>query len=169
MRKNPLFLFLLLVLLCSAGCASHKKINELAREIDCNKTIHFIWNEESNAVKIERKGYFIGNSTYPDYKKTFQKSIEELNQHTTSNLVYKGFSGFPSDNVKTVKALIKNITWTFGVFSALMETEIIYQIDGKEINITGTNKVYHAGTKKGNLFKSLKHGHYQLLKYNICQ
>ena len=161
-------MFLLVISFSISGCASHKKINRLAEKIECNKTILFVWDEAGNTVLIDRKGPFVGNSGYPDYRKTFRESIEELNKHTTANLLYTMSPGFPSDSVQQVKVLIKKVTWTFGFSSALMETELMYQMDNEKINITGENKLYLAGTKKGNLFKSLKDGHYRLLK-DICK
>ena len=166
--KRRISLFLLVFTFCTTGCASHKKINRLAGEIECNKTILFVWDEAGNSVLINRKGFFMGNSVYPDYRKTFQKSIEELNQNTTANLLYTQNPGFASDSIIQVKVLIKDITWTFGFWSALMETELVYQLDNEKIDITGENKIFLAGTKKGNLFKSIKDGHYQLLN-KICK
>lgn len=125
-----------------------KKINRLAQETDCNKTFHFVWDEAGNSVKIDRKGAFIGNSAYPDYRKTFWESIEELNKHTTANLRYTNSSGFHSDSVIQVKVLIKNITWNFGFSSALMETDLVYQIDNEKINLTGKNKVFGRNKKR---------------------
>ena len=63
--------------------------------------------------------------------------------------------------------MINEIIWTAGMFSAVMETQLKYQLDDQDIFITGTNKVYVGGTKKGNLYKSLKDGYYQLLK-SVC-
>lgn len=128
---RPIFI-MLVILLCITGCASHKKINRLARELDCNKNIHFVWDEAGNSVKIDRQGVVIGNSPYPDYRKKFQESIEELNKHTSANLLYRRSQGFPSDSVLQVKVLIKDITWKWGFSSALMETEIQYQFHGEK-------------------------------------
>jgi len=127
--KRRFFVFLLVISFSFTGCASHKKINKLAGEIECDKTIHFVWDEAGNSVIIDRKGFFVGNSVYPDYRKTFQESIEELNKHTKANLLYTQSPGSPSDSVTQVKVLIKDITWTFGFWSALMETELMYQLD----------------------------------------
>ena len=166
--KRKISLFLLVISFSISGCASHKKVNKLAEKIECDKTILFVWDEAGNSVLIDRKGPFAGNSVYPDYRKSFRESIEELNKHTTANLLYTQSPGFPSDSVQQVKVLIKNITWTFGFWSALMETELMYQLDNEKIEVTGENKIYLAGTKKGNLFKTLKDGHYRLLK-DICK
>lgn len=158
----------LAIFLCFTACASHKKINRLTKDLDCNKTILFVWEEAGNDVNIDRKGFSAGNSPYLDYRKTFQKSIEELNKHTNANLMYRKPGVFSSDSVVQVKVLVKEITWTFGFSSALMETELQYQLDEEIINLTGKNKVYLGGTKTGNLFKSFKDGHYQFLNY-ICK
>lgn len=44
-----------------------------------------------------------------------------------------------------------------------MEAELTYKFADREINLTGTNKVYLGGTKEGNLYKSLKHGNYSFV------
>lgn len=165
--KPQFSLFLLTLIIGLSGCASHKKINKQAREIDCHKTILFVYEKASDSVIIGRKGFSAGSSPYPDYEKTLQKSIEELNKHTKANLLFENTAQTHSDSVIQVKVLIKAITWSFGFSTALMETNLMYQVDDENINIVGTNKVYLAGTKTGNLFKSLKDGNYQLLK-KIC-
>ena len=82
--KRRISLFLLVISFSISGCASHKKINRLAGEIECDKTILFEWDEAGNSVLIDRKGHFAGNSVYPDYRKKFRESIEELKKNRRS-------------------------------------------------------------------------------------
>ncbi len=172
MPQNPvngysihLLLFLFFSFLYS--CASHKIVDKNTAQLNCNKTIHFVFDDESKFAKIEYVGETLGNSEYPDYKKTFEKSVEELAEYSQANLEYKDALGFPSDSIIQVTVRIKKIVWNFGFSSALMETELIYKLPNRQINIIGNNKVYMAGTKKGNLFKTLKHGNYTFLSI-IC-
>ncbi|MGB6152647.1 MAG: hypothetical protein WBG48_11700 [Pricia sp.] len=149
------------------SCASHKKVNKLASQLNCNETIHFVFDEESKFAKIKYNGNHFGNSKYPDYKKTFKESVEELDKKSPAKMEYKDAHSFPSDSVVQVTVRIKKIVWNFGFSSALMETELIYKLSDRDINIIGNNKVHMAGTKRGNLFKSLKHGNYMFLSI-IC-
>lgn len=149
------------------SCTSHKKVNKLASQLNCNKTIHFVFDDESKFAKIEYIGDHFGNSEYPDYKRTFIESVEELDKESLAKMEYKDALGFPSDSIIQVTVRIEKIVWDFGFSSALMETELIYKLPDRNINIIGNNKVHMAGTKKGNLFKSLKHGNYMFLSI-IC-
>jgi hypothetical protein len=173
MTQNSVCLYAKYLLLFSIihslfGCASHKKVNKLASQLNCNKTIHFVFDDESKFVKIEYKGDYSGNSEYPDYKMTFRESVEELDKESPANVEYRDALGFPSDSIIQVTVRIKKIVWDFGVSSALMETELVYKLSDRNMNIIGNNKVHMAGTKKGNLFKSLKHGNYIFLSV-ICE
>lgn len=145
------------------GCASHKKINRLVAEIDCNKTIHFALDKDIRFSKIEYRGDHYGDSPYPDYRRSLREAVEELDEISPAKLVYKDALGFPSDSIIQVSVLIENIVWGFGSSSALMEAEIIYKMADREINIMANNKVFVGGTKKGNVFKTLKDGNYKLL------
>lgn len=71
------------------GCASHKKTNKLAAEIDCNKNFYFAYDERSDFEKFRYEGLpTYGNSKFPDFKQTFIKSIQELNKDTKMSLKY---------------------------------------------------------------------------------
>ncbi|MEP3209744.1 MAG: hypothetical protein ABJN95_11165 [Maribacter sp.] len=140
----------------------------MASQLNCNKTIHFVFDEESKFAKIEWKGDYISfGKAKLDYKKAFRESIEELNMESNAKLKYKNALGFPSDSIIQVVVRIEKVVWGFGLSSALMETELVYKLPERKINIIGNNKVYMAGNTKRNLFKTLKHGNYQLLSI-IC-
>ncbi len=142
-------------------CASHTKVNQWVSELNCDRTFHFSFDESSNMVKIEYRGEeTVGNSEYPDYKMTFIESVQDLAKTSKMNLVYKDALGFPSDSIIKVNVKIKNIIWNIYNSKAIMEAELTYKLPDKEINIVGSNRVYLAGTKKGNLYKSLKHANF---------
>ena len=163
MMGKSRYMILLLVVTALNGCASHKKINRLVAEIECNKTIHFALDKDIRFAKIEYRGDHFGDSPYPNYRRSLREAVEELDKVSRAKLVYKDALGFPSDSIIQVSVLIEKIVWDFGASSALMEAEIIYKIADREINLIANNKVFVAGTKKGNIFKTLKHGNYKLL------
>jgi len=140
----------------------------MTSQLKCNKNIHFVFDEESKFAKIEWKGDYIAiGKTKLNYKKAFRESIEELDIESQAKLEYKDALGFPSDSIIQVVVRIEKIDWGFGLSSALMETQLVYKLAERKINIIGNNKVYMAGNTKRNLFKTLKHGNYQLLSI-IC-
>src|SRR5690606_38197313 len=150
------------------GCASHKKTNKLTSKIICDKNFFFAYDKQSDLIKFDYNGPHVGNSTFPDYKRTFIKSVSELNKDTEMKLEYVESPLFPSINSVYSKVRIEKTSWTFNVFSAVLEVDLQYEMaDGKKMYLTGTNKVYVVGTKKGSLFKALKNGHYQFI-YSTC-
>lgn len=166
LNKVALYLFSgFFIFFCA--CSSHKKINRLAEQLECDKAYHFVFDDASNFTKIEYIGEpTIGNSEYPNYKESFRKSIEQLNKSTSAKLVYKEAFGFPSDSIIQVRVRIEKIIWYIKKSSATMSTDLIYDINGKKIKITGDNTVHLAGTKTGNLYKSLKSGNLIFLNIN---
>jgi len=60
---------------------------------------------------------------------------------------------------------IKNIGWVFNEPNAIMNVNIEYTLPNKIVEITGEHhyKIFVVGTKSGNLKKSLKDGHKQIL------
>ncbi|MEP0212060.1 MAG: hypothetical protein ABJD66_02515 [Cellulophaga sp.] len=48
-----------------------------------------------------------------------------------------------------------------------MTADLSFYVDGEKISVIGENKVYWAGTKKGNLYKCLKNGAFNFLNV-IC-
>ena len=145
------------------SCSSHKKINKLASNLNCNKSIAFIFDKQSNSVKIVKIGPNIGESKIPDYESTFIAAVEELQKSMNTKLSVENALGFPTDSVLRVNVKIEKIEWNFRAADAKMNTDIIFKVQDKEFPITGTNTVYWHGTKKGNLHKSLKSGIYQFL------
>jgi hypothetical protein len=161
MKFHHLLLSLSIVLITS--CSSHKKINKLASKLSCNKSIEFIFDKQSNYVKIVKTGPNIGESKIPDYESTFIAAVAELQKSMNTKLSVENSIGFPTDSVVRVLVKIEKIEWDFRLADAIMNTDINFKVQGKEFPITGTNTVYWHGTKKGNLHKSLKSGIYQFL------
>jgi hypothetical protein len=81
-------------------------------------------------------------------------------------MVYSESFVFPTDSITPVIVNIKNIDWIFNETKTTMNVNIEYKLsDDRIINIVGVHKykVFVAGTKSGNLRKSLKDGHKQFL------
>jgi hypothetical protein len=154
---------LLISSLTILSCKSHKEINRLASEIKCDKSIELIFDKQSNIVKIEKVGPNIGESKIPDYERSFNKAVDELNVNMDIELKVTRAIGFPSDSIVKVKVRIERIVWEFRDTNAIMNTDLVFKLENKEIKTTGTNTTYFHGTKKGNLFKSLKSGIYKFL------
>lgn len=161
MKFHYLLLSLSIALIIS--CSSHKKINRLASELNCDKSIEFVFDEQSNFVKIVKAGPNIGESKVPDYKSTFVAAVEDLQKSMNTKLRVKNAFGLPNDSIVRVVVKIEKIEWNFRAADAIMYTDINFKVQSREFPITGTNKVYWHGTKKGNLHKSLKSGIYQFL------
>lgn len=161
MIKNYLTCLITLVLL---GCVSHKKVNKLASKLNCNKPVHFVFDKESKFVKVEYNGAYPGTTPYPDYEESFK----ELERDSNMKLLNKDALGFPSDSIIQVTVKIESIVWGFTNSSALMEVELSYKMPDREFNIIGNNKVYMNATKKGNIYKCLKHGNYVFLSI-VCE
>lgn len=97
MLKGLSVILVSLALLTS--CASHTKVNEWASELNCDKTFYFSFDGSSNIVPIEYQGVNpSGSSGFPDYKKTFIKSVEDLAEASKMNLFYRDALGFPADS-----------------------------------------------------------------------
>lgn len=149
------------------GCASHKKTNELASEIKCDKNFYFAYDKQSDFENFDYNGVHVGNSKLPDFKQTFIESIIDLNKDTEMDLEFVESTIFPSISSVYTKVKIEEIRWNWGFADAVLEVDLEYEMDDEKIHITGRNKVYLGGTKKGNLYKALKNGHYQFI-FAIC-
>ncbi len=152
-----------LVFTVFVGCASHKTANKKVSRLDCDKTICFSLDFDSKYAKIEYKGDHWGDSPYPDYRHSLRKAVEELDRVSSAKLIYTDAPGFPNDSIIQVVVEIEKIIWEFKGTKVNMEAELIYKMPNRSINLMANNRVYLAGTKKGNVFKTLKHGNSMLL------
>ncbi len=148
------------------NCRSHKNINRLADSLVCEKPIEFIFDKYSNVVKIEKVGPYIGESKIPDYELSFIKAVNELNKIVDGQLSVSNARGLPSDDIIKAEITITRILWEFTEVDATMSTDMVFKSNGEKVKITGKNVVYVHGTKKGNLWKSLKDGIYQYIYLN---
>lgn len=164
-KKNPDLKNVLVVLITIVivGCASHKKVNKLASHLICDKEVHFTFAASNNDIMIEKKGWYMGDSRVPEFDDSFRRSLEELVRYPELKLKFKKTHETQSDSIDQVNVKIDSIIWNFGFSSATMETFLNYELPDQSIKVVGKNKVYLHGTKKGNLYKSLKNGNYWFL------
>lgn len=150
------------------GCASHKKTNKLAAEIDCDRNFYFAYDERSNFEKFKYEGLpTYGNSKFPDFKQTFIKSIRELDKDTKMSLKFFDSNVLLSNSETFARVRIEDIRIVAGFSSAVLEVDLLYQMDGEKIRLTGKNKMNLGFTKKGSLYKAIKNGHYLFIS-SIC-
>src|SRR5690606_2746409 len=142
--------------------------NKLAAEIDCNKNFYFAYDERSDFEKFRYEGLpTYGNSKFPDFKQTFIKSIQELNKDTKMSLKYVDSDVLTSNSETFAKVRIEDIRLVAGFSSAVLEVDLLYQMEGEKIRLTGKNKMNVGFTKKGILYKAIKNGHYLFIS-SIC-
>jgi len=149
MKKTTALVLIILTL----GCASHKKTNKLAAEIDCNKNFFLAYDERSDFEKFKYEGLpTFGDSKFPDFRQSFIKSINELDKDTEMQIKFVNSNILPSNSVTFAKVRIE---------------DILYQMENSKILLTGKNKMNVGFTKKGSLYKALKNGHYLFIS-SIC-
>lgn len=150
------------------GCASHKRTNKLASEIDCKRNFYFAYDERSDFEKFKYEGLpTYGSSKFPDFKQTFIKSVDELNKETKMSLVFVDHNILSSNSDTFAKVRIEDIRLVAGFSSAVLEVNLLYQMEDEEIRLTGKNKMNLGFTKKGSLYKAIKNGHYLFIS-SIC-
>lgn len=161
MRTTVITIFISLLI---SGCTTQKKYYLKAQDFTGKKII-FSLQEGSNYQKVDKFGEHLGNSKEPNLNEVLRQSIEELAVETKIDLVYSPSNVFPTESIIPVIVTIKNIDWIFNGEKTTMKVSIEYQLSDHKIEIVGVHKykVFIAGTKSGNLKKSLKDGHKQLL------
>ena len=158
----------LILITLTLGCASHKKTNKLTAEIDCNRNFFFAYDERSDFEKFKYEGLpTFGDSEFPDFKQTFIKSIIELDKDTEIPLKFVNSNVLPSNSVTFAKVRIEDIRLVAGFSNAVLEVDLLYQMENSKIHLTGKNKMNMGFTKKGSLYKALKNGHYLFIS-SIC-
>ena len=108
-----------------------------------------------------------GSSKFPDFKQTFIKSVRELNMDTKMSLEFVDRNILPSNSDIFARVRIEDIRLVAGFSSAVLEVNLLYQMEDKKIRLTGKNKMNAGFTKKGSLYKAIKNGHY-LFVTSIC-
>ncbi|WP_338732143.1 hypothetical protein [Mangrovimonas cancribranchiae] len=161
---------LLIIVILLIGCSSSRKMNKIKSQIDCNKTIHIVWDESSNLIRIESIGtYKNGYASFTkgkklDYKETFKKSLEELNKKYKTKFIFRESHGFPSDSVIQVTIKIDQIVWNKGFRNATMDNYLTYQTTEKNIQITGRSKAQSYARAGKSLLQSFEHGNLLFLQ-----
>ncbi|WP_036380225.1 hypothetical protein [Muricauda sp. MAR_2010_75] len=164
MKKVVLLSVVILIL----GCASHKKTNKLASEINCDRSFYFAYDERSDFEDFQYEGLpTYGDSKFPDFKRSFIKSIDELDEDTEMSLQFVESNMLPSISSTFVRVRIEDIRIIAGISSGVLEVDLLYQMEGEKIYLTGKSKMHLAFTKKGSLYKALKNGHYLFIS-SIC-
>lgn len=164
--KAACYIFILINLL---GCASNKQMRSLESQLNCNKTVHFIWDNSSDFVEIESKGIYKGdyisfsNGKRPNYKKTFMKSLDKLNKKHVTKLVLKEAHGFPLDSVIQVTVKIDEIIWNKGFSSMIMDAYLVYEISNQDVQIVGQSNSKAWGRDEDALLQCFEHGNLQFL------
>ncbi|WP_108422670.1 hypothetical protein [Flagellimonas amoyensis] len=164
MKKSIVLSFVILVL----GCASHKETNKLASKINCDRSFYFAYDERSDFEDFQYEGIpTYGDSKFPDFKQAFIKSIQELDEDTEMSLEFVESNMLPSISSTFARVRIEDIRVKAGISSGVLEVDLLYQMEGEKIHLTGKNKMHVAFTKKGSLYKALKNGHYLFIS-SIC-
>lgn len=148
------------IMLMVFGCAPHKKTNKLASKLRCDRNFFLSYDARSDFEGFKYTGEHYGKSKFPDFKKTFIKSIVELNNDTQMDVKFVESTILPSSSNNYAKVRIEEIRWNWKFSSAELEVDLQYEINEEKIYITGKNKIYLVGTKRGSLYKALKNGHY---------
>ncbi len=161
MRNFIAFLMFFFVII---SCSSSKQILTNSDKIE-NKKIIFIFERNNDFIPLEKKGDHIGNSKTPTNSRVFEKTIIDIANETNLDLIYQEQYVFPSDSVIPIIVSIDKIEWEWSTFSAVMNTSLIYKSPLDTIKITGSNRNYLFGTKKRNLYQSMKNGNYLFLTF----
>ncbi|MEP0265041.1 hypothetical protein [Dokdonia sp.] len=163
MKKNAFFLSLFTCFVI-IGCSSNRKMNTLIPKSNCDKAIHFVWDESSNFVRIESEGTFkndyfsLSKGKKLNYKSIFKESLEELSKKTNTKLILKNSHSFPSDSIIQVTVKIENIIWNKGFSKAIMDTHLVYNLSNDVIPILGKSKAQSNARAGKSLLQSFEHG-----------
>ena len=141
-------------------------MNKIYSQLNCNKTIHIVWDESNNFARIESVGTFkndyvsfaITKGKKLNYKEAFKKSLEELNKKHKTKFVFKERHGFPSDSIIQVTIKIDKIIWNKGFSKAVMDNYLIYKTKEKNIQIIGKSKAQTYAKAGKSLLQSFEHG-----------
>lgn len=153
---------LLVILFSLLGCKSHREIKKLESQIECKKTIYFIWDDESNVFKSEKRGNYKEGYTFRnidiDYKELFIESIEKLNEDYEGTYIY-GNSAFPSDSVIKVRVKLEKLVWHLNFSKSKRDLQLLYSTPNKEFRFLGMSK----RKKHKAMLESFEHGNLQFI------
>ncbi|WP_299214646.1 hypothetical protein [uncultured Aquimarina sp.] len=154
---------LIIVLLSLLGCKSHKEIKKLASQVECKKTIYFIWDDESNVFQSEKRGNYKEGYTFRnidiDYKELFIESIEKINNDYEGTYIYGKYSGFPSDSVIEVRVKLEKLVWHLNFSKSKRDLQLLYSTPNKDFQFLGKSK----RKKHKAMLESFEHGNLKFI------
>lgn len=158
-----LYSALIIVLLSLLGCKSHQEIKNLSSQIDCKKTIYFIWDDESNVYKSEKRGNYKEGYSFRysdmDYKELFIESIEKLNEDYKGTYIYGKYSGFRPDSVIQVRVKLEKLVWHLNFSRSKRDLQLLYSTPNKDFRFLGnSNRKKHKA-----MLESFKHGNLKFI------
>lgn len=169
MQKKSLLSFrfcsvFVIVLLTLLSCKSHKEIKKLSPQVNCNKTIYFIWDDESNVYKSEKRGNYIEGYSFRqidiDYKEIFIESIEKLNEDYKGNYIYGKYSGFPSDSVIQVHVKLEKLVWRLNFSKSKRDLQLLYSTSDNDFQFLGKSNRNRSSKA---MLESFKHSNLQFI------
>lgn len=137
MNKNYKILVLLIVALFLIDCSSPNKLVKKAKHLNCGKPIEFIYDRQSDIVKLELIEQVHGDYRIPNYESEFRYVISEFDKNISSDIKVNNGFGFQHDSIIYVNTRIERIIMTFGDLKTTLETDINFKVKNNEIRITG--------------------------------
>lgn len=168
--KIKIAVLMLTVLIFS--CSSNRKMNSFKSKLNCNKTVHFIWDNANNLVKIESIGTYkndyasFSKGKKIDYKAKFKESLEALNKKYKTKLILVDNHSFPSDSIIQVTVTIDKLVWNKGFSKAVLDNYLIYKTTDQDTPITGISKSQSNARAGLSLLQSFEHGNLLFLEAN---
>ncbi len=150
------YLFVIFLL----GCKSNKEVRQLSSQVNCDKKVYFVWDNESNLAKFEKRGNY--KDSYAsfwkgkklNYKDIFIVSISEINRKNKGNFIYTENPGFPSDSVIIVSVKLKKEVWNMGFSKLITDMQFVYSTNNKKFNIIGSSIGYKGEKRALNCFEN---------------
>ena len=164
MDKNYKILILLFATLFLIDCGSTKKLNKLSSQLKCEKSIEFIYDKQSDGVKVELVNQVHGKYDVPNYELEFGNVINGFANNMNAELTVNDGFGFKLDSIHYVKMRIERIVLTFGELNTTLDTNILFQLKDKEFKITGNHSGYWETSTNSMFRKTLIDGVYQFLQ-----
>ncbi|WP_299229697.1 hypothetical protein [uncultured Psychroserpens sp.] len=127
-----------------SDCGSSKEINELSSQINCQKRIYFVWDDESNYAKYSKNGNFnnLVKRKNLNIKDLFISTIKRLNKKHEGEYIYSEYIGFPSDSVIYVKVKLEKVNWNMGFSKTIADMQMSFSTNEKELKLIGRSNGY---------------------------
>ncbi|WP_435135245.1 hypothetical protein [Formosa sp. A9] len=135
---------LIIVLFSLLSCKSHKEIKKLSSQIDCKKTIYFIWDDESNALQSQTTGNYKLGYTFRNIdinlKELFIESVEKLNEDYKGTYIYGKYNGFPPDSIIQVRVKLEKLVWHLNYYKSKRDLQLVYSTSNEDFQFIGNSK-----------------------------